>query len=145
MIHQVMMSGSLKKGVPTHIKKDDVERIFTHVETCNYTGQTLYIDGNFLTIYEGKLSLIEASRIAYDNTPRYDKIMPLLKRPVKSRSFSGFKIGLRAQDANSEVFRIENCFQLTADTFQKALPSTLSNDFLALLKTFARVNDLRKI
>lgn len=145
MIHQVMMSGSLKKGVPTRIQKEDVERIFNHIDACHYTGQTVYIDGNFLTIYEGKLSLIEASRIAYDDTPRYDKIMPLLSRPIKTRSFSGFRIGLRSEDAVPEVFGMEHCFELQAETFQEALPDSLPKDFRALLKTFARVNNLRGV
>lgn len=140
-----MMSGSLKKGVPTHIQKQDIKRILNHIDICHYTGRTLYIDGNFLIIYEGKLSLIEASRIAYDGTPRYDKIIRLLNRPIKTRSFSDFRIGLRRQDATPDVFDMKQCFELQATTFQEALPDSLPKDFIALLKTFARVNNLRGI
>lgn len=145
MIHQVMMSGSLKKGVPKIFQQNDIERIFQHVSDFKYTGLTLYTDGTYTTIYEGKLSLIEASILAYTDTPRYDNIMKLYSHPIEARSFHDFRIGLRGQDAGDGVLDMENCFGLQAETFKEALPGNLPKEFVALFKSFARVNNLRGV
>jgi len=145
MIHQVMMSGSLKKGVPKTFQMHDIKRIFQHVSDFQYTGLTLYTDGSYTTIYEGKLSLIEASILAYTDTPRYDNIMKLYSRAVEARSFQDFRIGLRGQDAGGGVLAMENCFGLQAETFKDAIPKTLPKEFVALFKSFARVNNLRGV
>lgn len=142
MIQQVMLSGNLKRGIPIIFQKEDVCRVLAHIETCQYTGLTVYADGNFLTIYEGKPSLIEASRIAYANTTRYDEITTLISHPIETRHFSKFNIGLRHADAGKGVEDMEECFIIKENILNDFLPHTLSVEFKTLLKTFWQVNNL---
>lgn len=140
-----MLSGNLKRGIPTLINKYDILRILTHVNSCGYTGLILYADGNFTSVYEGKLGLIDATRVAYTNTPRYDTIVKLITHPVKTRNFSKFRIGLCGRDTDQDVRTMDECFVINPENLQEAIPNDLSIEFKTLLKTFARVNNIHRL
>lgn len=143
MLHQVMFSGNVKKGNSPIISRDDAERVCDHAKACDYTGFTLYVDGNYITLYEGTLDKIQKSIDYYSDSMRYSKIMTMISRPVEQREFKDFTLCLRHIDSADAIRHVKNCQLLTSDISKRILPKSTPKEYKSLLKTFARVNNLR--
>ncbi len=142
MLHQVIFSGNIKKGNSPIISQDDAQRVCGHAAECDYTGFTVYIDGNYITLYEGNKDNIQKSIDYYANSKRYSKIITMLSRPVSQRDFPDFKLGLRKIDCKNVFGKVEHCFLLTPECFAAILPKSFPQDYKTLLRTFARVNNM---
>ncbi len=142
MIHQVMFSGNVKKGNSPIIYTDDAQRVCGHAKDYGYTGFTVYIDGNYTTLYEGDLNSIQKSIDYYADSERYSKIITMISRPVETRDFIDFKLCLRKIDCKKVIGNVKNCFALTPEHFNEILSKTRPPEYKSLLKTFARVNNM---
>jgi hypothetical protein len=145
MIHQVMLQGHIHSSVSPIISRDDIQRIFTHVEEKEFTGLTIYVDGSFLTLYEGDKASIEHSRAIYANTARYSNILTLFSNPIEKRDFADFRIGLGRNDCDQNVMDLPNCFCLGHQSLNSVFPASFPNEFQILIRTFARVNNLMAV
>lgn len=145
MLHQVMFSGNIKKGNSPIVKRDHAQRIVDHASQNGYNGFTVYIDGNYLTLYEGQIELIQKSIEYYADSKFYSKIMTMISRPVETHAFSGFKLCLRKIDSEDVIDIVDDCVTLTSDFFKTVLPRTTPTEYKTLLKTFARVNNMSSL
>ncbi len=139
MIHQVMLSGNIKSGMPFSLY-ETVLRVFEHVDSQGYNGFTLYSDGSFLTLYEGQKDAIEASCDRYDNTDVYSNIITLFSRPVDNPEFNKFQLGLGRFDYSAQFESIPRCFNISQTSLDNIFPENLPQEFQVLIRTFSRVN-----
>jgi hypothetical protein len=142
MLHQVMLTGNIKKGNSPIIKQDHAQRIVDHAFERSYKGFTVYIDGNYTTLYEGKLEQIEKTIAYYADSETYSKITTMVSRPVENHMFEDFHLYLRNIDCDNVIGTVANCVTLTPDYFQNLMPENMRPEYKSLLKTFARVNNM---
>ncbi|RKQ71773.1 hypothetical protein DES40_1103 [Litorimonas taeanensis] len=145
MIHQVMHSGNIKTGKSTVINRDYIRLIISDTKQQGFTGLTLYLDGSFLTLYEGDIHTLELARQRYTNSSLYSNITTMFSRQIEKRAFSTYRLGLGRLDTSESIESLNGCFHLTAETLDDVIPSSIPNEFKILARTFARVNQIMAV
>jgi len=138
VIHQIFFSGHVKKGANKAAVAADAEMACGLSEIHNVTGLTLFSDGTFITVIEGK----EQDTMAVFETIKADKRFAQMQVIVSSsrstEEFKDYKIGFRDNDFSDSV---PQSFRITAKSFKDALPPNPSAEFKILIRTFLRVNN----
>jgi hypothetical protein len=100
------------------------------------TGILLCKEGSVLQVLEGDQTVVNNLYDKISSDARVSNSLVLIKRHSREREFPNWSMGYRNADTD------EVSFELTADSFQKVMPSDLSPEVDTIGWTFARVNGL---
>jgi len=101
------------------------------------TGILLCKEGSVLQVLEGEEVIVKNLYQKISQDPRVTNPLVLIQRRSDKREFPRWSMGYRNADTD------DISFELTAESFQNALPKDPSPEVDTIGSTFARVNGLR--
>lgn len=109
-------------------------------EKYGITGILLCKDGSVLQVLEGERSAVMSlyNKIAADD--RVSNVIVLIQRVTTKREFPKWSMGYKNADTSSA--QSDTVFELSAQSFPKALPDNPSPEVGTFGRTFARVTGL---
>ena len=137
MINQIFFSGSVHRLANKIAVADDAAMAVALCKDYNLTGLTLFTDGTFMSVLEGReCDTLTVFKLVKDD-PRFTHTNVVMEHGRERAEFTSYRIGFKDADFSNEV---PSAFKLESATFAQALPQNPSPALRILTQTFARVN-----
>lgn len=136
MIHQLIYSGNVVRHDIRPPVLADAQLAISLCQTQNVNGLTLFADGVFLTVLEGKKPMVDGVMDRIDDHPRLTQTQILLSDVKAVGDFQGYNIGFLRRDFSAQL---PEAFLITKDAVTDLL-ERVSPDVAVMVRTFIRIN-----
>lgn len=139
MAHQLVFSGSVRAELTDSPKLSDAIIARDTFRKFDLKGRTLFVDGSFLAIIEGKEANLYAALDSAKQNRELSNLTVLLKRETAAPEFDKIRLGFSNVDFSEDI---QEAFLLSSETVFQNMPHPPSRDMKVMIQTFLKVNNL---
>lgn len=131
----------LSAAMPT-LSQGDLEQILSvsrdNNKASGVTGLLLYGRGSFIQVLEGEAADVDACYERITRDPRHSALLPVLREPIKNRSFANWSMGYRALKGDERG--LESLIDMRDSSALGRVKSNLTAVVAAFIESFGQTN-----